>query len=123
MCVMSVVMQEWDKIVPQPSWPYPNTQPWPNTSPPTTTPPWNPSSTPPIVTSPQVDMDNLQAILESFRLAQEAARIADEATGQEDCVDPDKAKLLERVEALENALKELKAAQNKPKTKRKKRKA
>jgi hypothetical protein len=109
MCVMSAVMQEWGKIVPNPvypTWPYPNQ-----------TTPYVPPQ-PVIQTTPQVDLENLKAILESFRIAQEAAAMADEATGEVDCVDPEKAKLIERVETLEAQVEALTAAQ-KGKKKRK----
>lgn len=125
MCVMSAVMQEWDKIVPK-QWEYPTNREYP-TNPYGTT-PYTPPQTAPLVPgihvspTPPVDLENLKAILESFRMAQEAARIADEATGEKDCVDPVKAKLLDRVEALEKIVAELKEAQNQPKVKKKKRK-
>ncbi len=120
MCVMSAIMQEWDKIIPQP-YTYPN-QTWPYT-PPHTAPVVPGIHVSPVPTTPPVDLENLKAILESFRMAQEAARIADEATGENDCVDPVKAKPLDRVVELEKQVEALKAAQTKTKTKRKKRKA
>lgn len=54
--------------------------------------------------------EDLRKLLESFRQAQEAAKTVDDLTGQKDCVDPDKAQLLERVERLEKELAKLKKA-------------
>ncbi len=43
-------------------------------------------------------------ILDSFMKAREAAKVVDELTGQPDCVDPEKAKLIERVAELEKLI-------------------
>ena len=80
MCSMSVVMQEWGKHIPH-----------------------VPSTTTPRVV-PQYDNDALKELIESLRLAMKAAEKLDRITGQPDCVDPEKATLLDRVEELERRL-------------------
>ena len=50
------------------------------------------------------EVAKLRQLLKDFYEARAAAEKIDALTGQKDCVDPDKARLLERVEALEQAL-------------------
>jgi hypothetical protein len=51
-------------------------------------------------------VDELKELLAGFHLAVQGAETFDRLTGQPDCVDPEKAKLMERVEALEKRLAE-----------------
>ncbi len=57
---------------------------------------------------PQVPIENplgLQDLINRFKIAQEAAKVVDNALGSPDCEDPEKVKLVERVAELEQALK------------------
>jgi hypothetical protein len=47
---------------------------------------------------------DLRTLIDEFRRALEAAKTVDRLTGQPDCVDPEKAKLEERVARLEEKL-------------------
>lgn len=49
-------------------------------------------------------VSDLRMLIDEFRRALEAARTVDRLTGQPDCVDPEKAKLEERVARLEAEL-------------------
>ncbi len=60
-------------------------------------------------TIPNAPLDNQEALkdlIAEFKKAREAAEIVDEALGNADCADPEKAKLVERVAELEKALKD-----------------
>lgn len=57
----------------------------------------------PSITAPEVA--ELRALIAEFREVLKAAKLVDKATGQPDCVDPAKAKLEERVAALEMLVK------------------
>lgn len=113
MCVVSMVFDKFNPMFP----------PW---YPESTAPPWQPdpvAPTPaPAIPSPFVTGPSLAEILElrkliaDFKEALAAAKVVDRLTGQPDCEDPEKAKLVERVEALERALAKL----SKPKRRRKK---
>jgi hypothetical protein len=50
-----------------------------------------------------------QELVDNIKKAAEAAKVVDDLTGQPDCVDPEKAQLLKRVETLEKELKKLKS--------------
>lgn len=95
MCVVSMVFDYYDKTIP---WPAPN-KPYE----------WYPPL-------PPVDLDKQ---IKDFLEALQAAKKVDKLTAQPDCEDPEKAKLLDRVAELEKRL----AAIEKPKAKRKPRKA
>lgn len=92
MCALSFVMEQWSPWVPQPAQQWPSQIGW--TEP-----------------QPQVAEDAtneyVREMLDSLEKAMEAARKLDELTGQPDCVDPDKAKLLNRVEELERRLQQI----------------
>lgn len=50
---------------------------------------------------PQAQIDELKALIAEFKEALAAAKLVDKVTGQPDCEDPEKAKLVDRVEELE----------------------
>lgn len=78
MCVVSMVYDHFKPLFPPPppGYDYPV---WP--------PPYSPAQT--------------QKNINDFRKAIEAARVVDKLTGKPDCADPEKAKLEERIVALE----------------------
>ena len=84
MCFTSAVVDQFGPYIPQ-KW-----------APPQTTFPTHPPKT--------YTADELGELLAAFRKAYEAAEKFDALTGQPDCVDPEKAKLIERVEELERRL-------------------
>lgn len=53
--------------------------------------------------------EELRELIESFRDAVKAAEVFDRLTGQPDCVDPEKAELVDRVAELERRLDEMAA--------------
>lgn len=61
---------------------------------------------PPLVptTVPYGDPTIIKKTIEDFHRAREAAGVVDALTQQKDCVDPEKAKLLEKVERLEKII-------------------
>jgi hypothetical protein len=86
MCFTSLVMQQFDPYIPQPQqW-----QQWPVSTP-------SPAER-------TYTVDELGELLAAFRKAYEAAEKFDALTGQPDCIDPEKAKLIERVAELEAKL-------------------
>lgn len=90
MCVMSAVMDQY-KVQYKPHIPDPYTwpqQPWQHTIGPSTF-------------ELQRQINELKELLESFRKAVDAAEVFDRLTGQPDCIDPEKAQLLDRVNQLE----------------------
>jgi hypothetical protein len=94
MCMMSAVFDQWRPAFPpvqQPIYP------------------WNPA---PQVPNPpkQYTTDDLRKLVEAFQKALDAAKAYDDITGQPDCEDPDKAKLLARITQLEQRLALLEAA-------------
>ena len=103
MCVISMVMDHYtDRFRPfiqpttTPGWPAQPTGPLQPAIQPTTT--WT--------LGPDLgeQIKELKALIAEFREAVAAARKVDALTGQPDCVDPQKAKLEERVAALEKEL-------------------
>lgn len=58
------------------------------------------------------DITALRQLIADFREAVAAAKVVDRLTGQPDCVDPEKAKLEERVAALETRLTALEVWKN-----------
>lgn len=100
MCVVSAVHDQYEPYIPLP-------KQWPIVPAPST------GATPITKVIVNVDLqeqiDELKELIASFRKAVEAAEVFDRLTGQPDCVDPDKAKLVERVEALEKKIAELEA--------------
>lgn len=99
MCVVSMVYdhyafrfpQEWTPPpVANPTWPAPTILPVPL----------------PDASSP--DAEELRELIRDFREAVKAAKTVDRLTQQPDCEDPEKAKLEERVAALERDLARLK---------------
>lgn len=108
-------MDQWNPYIPQPNktWPNPVTPwPWPNNpyAPPA------PATSPPTIVQPQVaegvDNKTVKELIDTLRQAIEAAERFDKLTGQPDCVDPEKATLMERVEELERRLKEIEDVQD-----------
>lgn len=58
------------------------------------------------------DIADLRQLIADFREACAAAKIVDKFTGQPDCVDPEKAKIEERITKLEEGLARLEAWKN-----------
>lgn len=101
MCTISMVI---DKFAPQFPWFDPNTPYRP-----TTTSPQIPEPSPfpfqPVVPwTPPLPIAELRALIDEFKKAIEAAKVVDKVLGKEDCVDPEKAKLLARVNGLERQM-------------------
>lgn len=109
MCVVSMVHDHYDKLIPR-------------------VPPWVTTPEPGICTDPvtkprrvvalpkmptEAEIKRLQKVIDDFREAMKAAEKVDVLTAQPDCVDPEKAKLKERVAYLEAELK--KVRERKPK--------
>jgi len=98
MCVLSMVMDHFGPKIP--SWPTPN--------PPNFVFPIAPAApmdlTGGFVIISREEADRLRALIADFRAAVEAAKAVDRLTAQPDCVDPEKAKLEERVAELEKRL-------------------
>ena len=100
MCVMSMVFDHYEKIIPDVMpWTVPTVQPY----------------TPPIpgtFTSAELlymivsreEIEALKLLISQFREAVEAARVVDRLTNQPDCEDLEKKKLEQRVAALEAQL-------------------
>ena len=101
MCVVSMVHDHYAPLIPD----------WTKPFAPTPILPIQPEITPAQAT-------DWARIAEEFRRAVAAARVVDELTKQPDCVDPEKAKLEERVAMLEKRLAELEAAQKPKKSKK-----
>jgi hypothetical protein len=102
MCVYSMVLDHYKN----PFKPYiypdttgPNTIPW---TPTVTTPP--PPQIVNIQQLPFKEIEDLKSLIKEFKEALEAAKVVDKLTKQPDCEDPEKAKLVERVNALERLL-------------------
>lgn len=75
--------------------------------------PYQPSRTSPVITTPQItvtglkpdlDLEELKRLIDRFRELVKVAEKIDAHLGQPDCVDPEKAKLMERVKQLEALL-------------------
>lgn len=86
MCVISMVMDYYKPMIPDPG---------------LVAPTLNSTLT---FTSPYVDLEELRKLIDEFKQAVEAAKKVDILTGQPDCVDPEKAKLEERVARLEKII-------------------
>lgn len=56
----------------------------------------------------QEEMADLRKLIADFRAARDAALVVDKLTGQPDCVDPEKERLMKRVEELEKQLSAIK---------------
>jgi hypothetical protein len=82
MCIVSMVYDHYQPLIPQIS-------PW-------QTDPWKPYTPP--------DPAATQRLIEEFRKALAAAATVDKLTGQPDCEDPEKVKLLDRIAELEKQL-------------------
>lgn len=99
MCMMSLVMDQYRPFIP------PSDYRWnPNVLPPGVNPP---SVTPYILPTPipaPISAEDLRRLLDAFKKACAAAEEFDEITGQPDCVDPEKAELIDRVAELEAQL-------------------
>lgn len=96
MCVVSMVMDHYgDRF--RPYWPYvPNWPSWPQDTPPQV----------PFVPAPPTPQEaqGIADMIKQFRDALEAARKVDSLTAQPNCEDPEKAKLVDRVAALEKEI-------------------
>ena len=94
MCFVSYVSTVYDPHIPQPTAiPYPYF-PKVNTG----------TTTNAIEIPVKLDLSELRELIESFKQAIAAAKVFDRLTGQPDCVDPEKAKLQDRVAELERRL-------------------
>lgn len=104
MCMVSAVMDEFRPYIPPREFPkvYPG---GPHEAPPKQ---W--SLNPPGRQEIKLDPQQLQELIDAFREAVQAAAAFDRITGQPDCVDPEKAKLEDRVEELEDQLEQIKNA-------------
>ena len=72
---------------------------------PTVTPqPWIPWENVPVTTPGPWDLERMAELLKAFQDAKDAAKKFDALTGQPDCLDPEKAKLEDRIKQLEAAL-------------------
>lgn len=89
MCIYSGIGPAFDPSIPDPHAPRVNSY-WP----------WGPVPN----TGNPISPEDLRILLDSFTKAVQAAKAADKATGQPDCVDPEKIKLEERVAELERRL-------------------
>ncbi len=89
MCVVSNVMDEWTPQIPEviPGWPQGGV---------TTITPSAWLSAP--------SLEDIRKLIQEFMTKLEAAKEADRKSGAADCVDPEKAKLLDRVVELEKLL-------------------
>lgn len=75
---------------------------------PVTWPTWPPpEDNQPELTAVWAEIERIKKLIEEFREAGKAAEKVDKLTGQPDCVDPEKAKLQERVAELEKQIKKL----------------
>ena len=116
MCIMSMIHDHYNPLIPDPFNPHKPIGPAVPPSP-TTTPPagWFTPATP----TPSIDFGSAAAVAElrkliaEFREAVEKAKRLDVLTGQPDCVDPNKAKLEDRVTALEELLSKMAPARRK----------
>ena len=112
MCVVSMVMEHYQPIFPQPE--------------PTPVQPFQPMQTVPFSwPTPQTmagELQELRVLIGEFRELYEATKKIDVLTKQPDCEDPEKIKLVARVDLLEKRLMELEATR-KPTKKRPKKKA
>jgi hypothetical protein len=97
MCAYSVVMDHYKPIF----------EPFDITRPVQGSPLVPPYGMPP---QPAVDLAELARLIAEFREAAAAAKTVDRLTGQSDCEDPDKAKLEQRVTALEAELARIRKA-------------
>lgn len=88
MCVVSMVIDHYNPFFP----PLPEPAPTPTVPNVSGTFTWPP---------PSVDLNELRKLIEEFKEAMVAAKKVDLLTGQPDCEDPEKAKLVARVDALE----------------------
>lgn len=82
MCFVSVVMEQYQPYIP----PADDSWRWPE----------------PVPGTPATEA--MRELIDSFKKAVEAAHAFDRLTGQPDCEDPEKAKLIERVAELERRL-------------------
>ncbi len=84
MCVISMVMDHYLPKIPAPSssqWTWIEAQP-----------------------SAKAEIEELKKVIADFKKAVDAAKKVDALTNQPDCVDPEKAKLLDRVSDLERRI-------------------
>lgn len=93
MCNVSAVFDQWE-----PAFPDYRQQVYP----------WNPAPVYPNAPK-QYTPEDLQRLIDAFQKAVDAAKVFDVITGQPDCEDPDKAKLLDRIAELEERLTALEA--------------
>lgn len=87
MCVISMVMDHYQPLIPEFT-PLPYIQQPGNIQ-------------PPFAWPPSVDLVALRRLIDEFNAAVAAAKTVDKLTGQPDCEDPEKIKLVERVAELE----------------------
>ena len=107
MCVISMVMDKFEPLIPSEDdlkkWLEPYvTVPFPGTI----AIQGFPAPEPPKYAT-QEDIQRLEKLIQDFHTAVTAAKVVDDLTGQPDCIDPEKAKLIERVELLENVIRVL----------------
>jgi hypothetical protein len=90
MCNVSMIMDTYKPYIPDPY-----VQPWRPVIP----------NAPPAAPVPAKQVQELRELIESFKQAVKAAQTFDRLTGQPDCVDPEKAELERRLDAMAEAAK------------------
>lgn len=104
MCLVSAIYDKYEPIIPRiPFWPPQTPEVVPYEPPPTETKPF----TPVVPWMPSIPTEELRKLIEEFREAVAAAKKVDARFGERDCLDPSKAKLEERIDALEKAIAKL----------------
>jgi len=102
MCVVSAVHDHFRPLFPD-RWPQPTIEPWvPQPSETAPTPNIQPIILPPLVQP--LTVEDVKKLIRDYFEALKAAETVDKLTGQPDCEDPEKAKLVERVKELETQI-------------------
>ena len=92
MCIVSMVHDQTSPWVPEIE---PYAPPWENPN------KMKPAGSLRILSQPTVDLAEFQRLISEFRQMIEAAKFLDQKLNQPDCVDPEKAKLEEKIKQLE----------------------
>jgi hypothetical protein len=101
MCNVSMIMDTWSPHIPQPNEWVPRTVPQFPQQIPINVPP------DPAKRVAEMTVDELRKLLAAFHNAVAAAETFDRLTGQPDCIDAEKAKLVDRVAELERKIEEM----------------
>lgn len=103
-----MVFDHYDPLIPQPQWPPPQPRRTRPFHPPSPFEPFPMDPTPTFSPLTKEQLDSMMKIIEQFKKAVEAAKTVDKLTGQPDCADPEKEKLLARVAELEKQITKMK---------------